>query len=286
MPVQTLKKKFTFKDGCKVQVKAQGDIDWFDVGAIAGDATATFNFDEDQYESGNAGKAAKRIKNMTVDGGFTLVNLEADGVAKLSGGLFTVEETNSTPTSTIQDQIVAAGWADNKVYELTAYEAASTVKLKLSAKPVLTSVTLDAAGTPEVLTEDNDYVIVERAEFRSGYGIQFISANMSTNSPTTKAITIVYGTNTPVASYSVSCGSSTFIVLPVEMKFEHTDSDGKIRFFHMPHCEPNSGGFQFNFGGANSDGVEEMPITFTASLDTSLTDGKQLFSWVYDEGAQ
>ena len=108
---------------------------------------------------------------------------------------------------------------------------------------------------------------------------------MSTISPKTFDITIDYGTNTPIAAEIMTAGTTTKVSSPVELKYVHTDSSGLIRSFYMPSAEPQSGGFQFNFKGAASDGLENMPITFQAKIDTTKTDGEQLFTWRIEEGA-
>ena len=72
---------------------------------------------------------------------------------------------------------------------------------------------------------------------------------------------------------------------PVQLKFTHTDANSLIREVELYSVYGNSGGFQFNFKGANEDGTEEMPIAFSGQIDTSRTDGRQLLSWVVDSGA-
>lgn len=287
MPVQTTQQNLYFPDGCQVLIKASGDSVYTDMGVIEGDATATFNYDEIQIETANAGKTAKKVKNMRVEGGFTLLSLNPDAIKKLGAGMFTTSTTAASPVTTIPNQVVSAGWADNVRYALEMLTSSSdSTKLRMATKPVLTSVTLDAAGTPEVLAENNDYVVVADAESTSGWSVQFISAGMSTGSPTTKAITIDYGTNTPVASVTMKAGESSKVLAAVEMMYKHTDGNGKVRSFYMPSVEPTSGGFQFNFKGAASDGLESMPITFAAKLDTTKTNGAQLFEWVIESGAE
>ena len=287
MPVQTSQTNMYFPDGCQVLVKASGDSVYTDLGVIEGDATATFNYDEIQVETANAGKTAKKIKNMRVEGGFTLLSLNPDAIKKLGAGVFTTSTTAASPLTTIPNQVIAAGWADNVRHQLVMYTSSSdSTKVRIATKPTLTSVTLDAGGTPETLTENSDYVVMADAGSPSGWSIQFISAGMSTGSPTTKAITIDYGTMTPVASVTMKAGESTKVLAAVEMMYKHTDSAGRIRSFYMPAVEPTSGGFAFNFKGAASDGLESMPITFSARLDTTKTSGAQLFEWTIENGAE
>lgn len=286
MPIQTAGRGAVyFPDGCKCSIKVPGGS-YVDLGAMLGDAKAALNWKENQLTTANFGKTAMQIKDMTIDGSFTLIDLDPSGVALMGGGLYSTSTTAASPVTTIPNQVIAAGWADNIAYPLIALTSSSdSTPLKISAKPTLTSVTLDAAGTPETLTENSDYVVVADAESSSGWSIQFISAGMSTGSPKTKAITIDYGTNTPVARTTMYAGTSTKKLTAYSVKFEHTDENGKARGVEIFAANPKSGGFAFGFKGADSDGVEQMDITFTGIIDTTLTDGRQLMSWYSDAGA-
>jgi hypothetical protein len=293
MPIQSSIVSYVyFPDGAKVSVKASGEVSYTDLGAIENAVTATLNYDESQIETANAGKLAKRLKNMTIAGAFNLINLDPANIVRLGGGLFTSSTTAASANTTIPDQVIAANWNDNIKYELIAYESSSdSTKLKLSAKPTLTSVTLDAAGTPEVLAEigagaGGDYMVVADSNSYSGWSIIFNSAGMTTGTPKTLPITIDYGSNTPVAKTTVHCGSSGATLTASAMKITHTDSSSLVRELELYSVDANTGGFQFNFKGANEDGVESLPLSFTAKLDSSLTDGRQLFAFSIDNGAE
>lgn len=282
MPVQTTKGEVSFPDGGKVSIKESGAGSYTDVGVILSAVTFTLDYDENQVETANWGKTQKQIRNMTIGGSFTLGNInDTDVLQKMSGGMFEEVSTTATPVTTSPDQVIATGWADNTLYDLVIETSSSdSTLLKASAQPTLTSVTLDA-GTPEVLTEDNDYVVVQNANSASGWSIQFISAGMTTPSPTTYTITIDYASVTPVATTTIYAGSSTEVLTAYALKIEHTNSSSVIdRSFEIFATDPNSGGFVFDFKGANEDGLDEMPLTFTGNIDTSRADGRQLFSYV------
>ncbi len=286
MPVQTVEKNFLFPDGCQVLVKEYGASVFTDIGAINSSVTSSLTYDQNQIETANAGKTSLQIKNMVMEGGFTLINWDMSVIESISGGIITRVETAAAPNSSIPDQEVAAGWADNTLYDLVAQTSGSdSTELKITAQPTLTSVTLDPTGTPEVLVEDTEYVVVANANSSSGWSIQFISGNMSTGSPTTYEIEIDWGTNTPVASETLHAGASTVTLNPMAYRFKHTDDNGLVRQLDLHSVDPNSGWLQLNFKGANEDGLEEMPITFSSKLDTSLDSGKQLFSFLYETGA-
>ena len=286
MPVQTTHTEYMyFPDGAKVEIMAAGDVSYTDLGAINSAVTATLNWTENQIETANAGKTIKQIKEMQIEGGFTLINLNPLGVEKLGGGLFTKVDTAGTATTDIPNQVIAANWNDNVKYELIMLTSSSdSTKLRTTAKPTLTSVTLDATS-PETLTENNDYVIVADTGSYSGWSIQFISANMSTGTPKANTITIDYGSNTPVAKTTLYAGSSTELLTAYAMKITHTDDNSLTRTLELYSVDPNSGGFQFNFKGANEDGLEEMPLTYIAKIDSSKTSGRQLMAFSVDNGA-
>lgn len=284
MPVQTTETAYIqFPDGCKVMVKTTGD--YVDLGAIKGTAKAALQWKENQVQTANAGKTALQIKDMVIEGGFTLINLNPVGVSMMSGGIFTSSPTAGDPVATIPNQDIPAAWDDHQKYELIMYtDDDDDTKLKMSTQPVLVSVTLNA-GAPEVLVEDTAYIIVEDPESSSGWSIVFLSANMVTETPKTYSITIVYDTNTPVARTNLYAGTSTLVLTAYSIKFEHTDAADKVRGLEIFSANPKSGGFNFDFKGADEDGVEEMPLTFTGVVDVDLTDGQQLMNWYTDTGA-
>lgn len=287
MPIQTTKTgNIYFPDGAQVLLTPAGETTPIDLGAINSAVTATLNYTENQVITANAGELDLQIREMSMDLGFTLINLNPINISKLGGGVFETVETAGVAVTTSPDQDIAAGWSDSTLYDLVIETSPtdSTI-LKASAKPTLTSVTLDPDGTPEGLTEDDDYVLVENPQSASGWSIQFISSGMTTITPTTFLIRIDYSSVTPVERTTVYAGHSTKVLANGVLTFRHTDDNGLIRELNLFSVAPTSGGFQFNFKGANEDSVEEMPITLRAKLDVSRTNGRQLMSWVVDSGA-
>jgi hypothetical protein len=203
----------------------------------------------------------------------------------MGGGLF-------TQTNTAGSQVLAAGFTNqvfvgfvaNTKIPLVAIVTATGLPIKFSAAPVITSVTGSGTGASGVLAANNDYTVVVDASSASGYSIVLNTAGTATVA-ITETITIVWGNNTPIARTTLTAGSSTKILTAYAIKFTHTDSAGLVRSLEIFSANTNSGGFAFGFGGANEDGLEEMPITFTGSVDTSLTDGAQLLTYIEDVGA-
>lgn len=285
MPAQTTQKQFYFPDGCLVGYSPTRNGSYTDAGAILSSVVNTLEWTENKVETANAGDSDSQITKMKITGGFTLANLELDVIEGFGGGMFEKVATAASPLATIPDQDIAAGWTDNVIYPLIMETSGSdSTKLRMSTQPVLTTVTADPSGTPEVLVEDADYVIVEYPNARSGWGIQFISGNFGTASEG-DLVTIDYGTNTPVAAETLYAGTTTQVLTPFALKFTHTDSNTLTRSVELFKVNSSSGSMNFDFKGANEEGLEQMEISYVAELDTTLTDGRQLIAWAIENGA-
>lgn len=283
MPVQTTQTgNIYFPDGAKAQVKAAGDSVYSDLGALNSAISVSLNYEENQVTTSNAGQLQKQIRNMTVDGGFTLINLNPATVSKLGGGMFEVVTTAGSSVSAIDNQVIAANTATALTpYNLEIVETGGA-SLRVDSSLVIASVT---GSTDGALTSGDGYTIIDLQDSPSGKAIVFRidGVDLTTLNQT---ITIVYTSVVPVARTTMYTGKSTDILTGYALKFTHTDDNGKLRELEIYSVDTNSGGFQFNFKGANEDGTEEMPIAFTGKVDTSRTNGRQLLSWVIDEGAE
>lgn len=279
MPVQTtVKQDVYFPDGTKVEVSEDG-LSFSDAGVIMSTVTNTLTYTENRVQTANAGDLDVQLSNFKIDGGFTLGNLNKSVISIMGGGLFTLETTAGTPTSTIDNQVIPTGQTESKLLNLLPID--SSVAIKFSAAPVITSVTGSVDGA---LAANDDYYIHPDPNSQSGYSISFhTSGTILTTMAQT--FTIVFGTNTPIASETLYAGQSTKVLTAYHLRMTHTDDNGKIRRVSMSAVDGTSGGFQFNFKGSNEDGIEEMPITYQAKLDTSLDSGKQLLAWHVDVGA-
>ncbi len=276
MPVQTTKKNLLFPDGCKVEI--DDGTGWFDVGAINSAVTATLEFSENQVDTANAGKSDKQIASMTISGGFELIHLDPEGVSKLGGGMFDlVQEAGGAQTP--EDQALSSV-AFSAPYGLELLDTGDNI-LRPTTLPTITSVTASVAGA---LAEDDDYIIVPDSSQPSGYSIVFVdggAAGMGAG----ENVVVVYGSTTIRAGQTLYMGASSIVMSAAAMRYTHTDDNARVRSLTLYAVEASSGGFQFNFKGANEDGLESMPIAFTARLDTARTSKRQLAAWYVDDGA-
>jgi len=266
--------------GCRVSADNNDGSGYYDLGIIMSTVEAVLQWDENVIDGANYEEAVTQVRNLRVEGSFTMGNLDPDGILKLGGGIFEKVEVDGTALSDIKDQIIAANWNDNVKYPLIM-DSTANGEIKTTAKPTLTSVKLDAAGTtPETLTEDNDYVIVADSMSNSGWSIQFISANMSTGTPKTKAITIDYGTNTPLASTIMYAGNPSETLSPFKLKFEVYSDAGVVEdSFEIFKNKCSAGAFAFSYKGIRDDGLDEMPISFVGKCDNTRTANRQLMAW-------
>lgn len=285
MGVQTTETGYIkFKDGAKVEVKKSGGS-YVDIGALSSAISLSLEYTENVVESANAGTLLKQIKSMKANGSFNLININPTNIEAMGGGLFT--QTNTAGSAILAAAFtnqVFVGFTANTKIPLVAIETATGKGIKFSAAPVITSVTGTGTGASGVLAVNNDYTVIVDQQSASGYSI-VLNTSGTASVAVTETITIVYGNNTPVARTTLTAGTSTKVLTAYSIKFTHTDSASKIRSLEIFSANTNSGGFVFGFGGANEDGVEEMPITFTGSIDTSLTDGAQLLAYIEDVGA-
>ena len=286
MPTQTTEKNFLFPDGCQFLIKEYGAASYTDCGAINSQVANSVTFDENQLETANAGTTEKQINNMKVDCSLTLINWSMDVLEKLSGGMISKSTTLAAGLAAIPDQEIPIGWADNTLYEIEMETSATdSTLIRLSAPPTLTSVILDPDSVNETLVEGTEYYVIATPNTTSGYSIGFLSEPMSDLTPTAKVIVIDYDTNTPIASETLNVGASTVTLKAAAFRFKHTDEAGLIRQLDLHSVDPNSGFLEFNFKGANEDGLEELPLTFQAKIDSSKSSGQQLFSFTYEDGA-
>lgn len=284
MPAQTTKKSYVyFPDGCKVEYSTDGTT-YVDMGATNSAALATLEYDTNQVITANAGTLDRQAKNLRMTGGVTLINLNPTDIAAISGGLMTSTDTPTTPVTTSPDQVISSGsYTDVTPVNLIILTSSSdSTPLKATAEPTLTSVTGSVDGA---LAADDDYWIIKDSSSFSGYSIVFNVAGGTTLTTVVQDMTIVFSSTTPAEKTTIQCGASTIIMQSRYLRFTHTDDNGLTRTLTMFAADIDSGGFQFNYKGANEDGVEEMPITFTAQIDTSRSSGAQLFEYAVEAGA-
>ena len=283
MGIQTTVKDYVYiPDSAKVELSTDLSS-WSDIGVVQGDITNVYQYEMNEVQSANGGALFRSIKNMRIEGNFVLMNLNLDNITTLSGGIFTKIVTTATPITTSPDQVIASGATELKPINLAPLTSSSdSTPLKASAVPTLTSVIGSVDGA---LVANDDYTIIEDDNSYSGYSIIFNTAGaiLTTMAQT---FTIDYASVTPVSNTTITAGESVQKLTARGLRFTHTDENGLARALTLYAVDIDPGGFQFNFKSALAENTEEMPIAYTARLDTSRSNGDQLFNFSVDEGAQ
>jgi len=186
--------------------------------------------------------------------------------------MLTKNVTAGTDFTDAPDQTIAAGWTNMKPIHLAPTTAAG-VAVKMDAEPTFTSISGATAG---VLAAGDDYYIIKDDSSYSGYSIVLDTAG-GAGLVTTEVVTIDYNNVSPIASTTLTGGSSTYTPDTLALRFY---DDASERTMTIYAANVDSGGFTFGFKANDSDGVEEMALSFTGQIDTTRTSGDQLFSWV------
>jgi hypothetical protein len=277
-----------FPDGCKIS--ADFGSGYSDLGVVKGGFKASLGWKENRVHFGGGGYSSVQVKDMVIAASMVLYNLNLSNIASLSAGSVVATATPGTAHSSIPNQIIPANWSDNTKYNLIMYNtSADHTNLKMATAPALTSVTLYDSSSPEALSAwgagaGGDYEVVADNDSPSGWSIIFNSAGMVLGTPKTRYITIVYASNTPVATETVTTGWSSKILTAYKVKFVHTDSAGLTRGGEIYSVTPKSP-FDFSIKGVDDNELEEMPISFEGYCDPNLTDGAALLSVWADVGA-
>lgn len=270
-----------FPDGCNFSISEDSMSTWIDMGITDGDVTAVFNWVKTEYQTGNKDKLNPRYKQMEINGTVTLLTQDPEKLEAFAGGLLTYATTTASPVTPEDTTFAEDSWADMIYYDLAPTDSSGNA-LIFSTTPVITSVTgsLDGAGGA-----NDDYFIRADTRFTSGYGIAFnVNGTVFSGNGLAQDIVVDFGSNTPVATEIIYAGATIQTITPVAIRCQHTDGNSKTRTLIMYEATVDPGGFQFNFLGQGTDGVEKIEMSFTAQLDTTRTNGRQLMSWTTESG--
>lgn len=258
-----------FNNGCEVYYSLDG-TSFVQLGATIGDAEGTWNYDKVEVVTAT-GRKIISFKNQTIAASFNLININPTHLAALSGGMLSRSAVAGTLFTDAPDQTIAAGWTNMKPIHLAPTTAAG-VAVACSVVPTFTSVSGASAGP---LAEGDDYYIVQDDASFSGYSIILDTAG-SAGLVTTEVVTVDFANVTPVASEVLSAGEESYTPTAIALRFVDPEAGQTLEIYS---ADVDSGGFMFGFKSADSDGVQEMPFSFTGKIDTTRTSGDQLFSW-------
>ena len=273
MPAQTTVDKFIFPDGCELAVSDDNGVSFSSLGTLAAGATATYNYDKIELESGNNAKLFSRAKNETIElAPSALWSWDPEVMAKFAGGLFDYTAVAGTPVAGATQSIASGSWNFNKFIKI------ENQNYNLGAITV-NSVTL---GTNGAIVEDTDFYIGRNAA--GEYGIFIIDSATVTTESQTVEIDYDY---TPTSGKYITAGDSSTVLSKFQARLRHytdtalTTYDWELIVYSV---DINSG-LSLNFKGANEDGTNEITVSFTGNIDTARTAGAQLFKLLINDSA-
>lgn len=266
MPAQTTTSKYWFGEGTAFEVSTDGGSSYSNIGTFAGGVTLTHNFTKSEVEVGNNDRPCSKVTSQTMAVAPTaLLTYDLNLISKLGGGLYTYTAVAGTPVSGAEQVVASGAWGyndfiliENQNYNLGAI--------------TINSVT---GGTDGALVADTDYFVGTNE--RGEYGIFIIdSATVTTLSQT---MTIDYD-YTPSTGKKITSGTSSLVLDDYIIRIRHYNNVGLTTYDAEATIWKAAldSGIQFNFKGVNEEGMNEVTVAFTGSVDSSRTDGDQLFS--------
>ena len=258
-----------FPDGSLWSYSLDG-VSYTALGVLNGDTQAIWNYDKNEVEF-HDGQKKISYRNQTMSAALTLADLNPTAVSELSGGMLSKTDTAASPFADAPDQVIAIGWSDMKPINLLPTTLGG-VAVICSVVPTITSVTGSIAG---VCAAGVDYYLITDDNSFCGFSILLDEAGAAGLDPT-ETVTIDYNSVTPLASTSLSAGTPSYVPTTLALRGYSADQGKTI---DIAAVNVDTGTYNFGFKGTASDGTDEMALAFTGVLDSSLTDGQQLFTF-------
>ena len=273
MPAQTTTEKYIFPDGVALEVSTDDGSTYHSLGTMAAGTQFTYNYDKLEVESGNNGKPISRAKNETVTlAPSEIWTMDPEVMEKFSGTAFNYSAIAGTLVAAASQLVASGAWGYNDFIAIANQNYDGGVI-------TVNSVT---AGTNGLLVSGTDYFI--GTNDKGVHGIFVIDSLTVTTEAQT--ITIVYD-YTPATGKKITAGTSSVNLTRFVARLRHY-TDVALTTWDVQcivyGCDMDSG-FAINFKGANEDGLVGYTVAFTGNIDTSLTDGAQLFELTINDAA-
>jgi hypothetical protein len=263
---QTLKTGYSTPAGVRLDVLADGESNYFDLGVMADGLSFTHNYSAPLVENGNAEDPPLDAKDQSVAIAPTgLRTWDTEALAFISGGLITREVTAATPVAGAEDTLVSDTWEKNVAVILDGQNGDGTVQ-------TINSVT---GGTDGAFVLGDEY---EMVEVQGGWAVMLFGSGVTT---TSQDVVVDYD-YTPAAGSTLFSGSASQTLVPFILRVRHytdvafTLFDYEAKFFKT-NLDPGSLVLTKQ-GSLAANIMDEWNAAFTANPDATLDLGKQLFS--------
>ena len=274
MPAQTTTEKYIFPDGVALEVSTDNGSTFYDLGTMAAGTQFTYNYDKLEVESGNNGKPISRAKNETVAlAPSEIWTMDPEVMEKFSGSAFNYTAIAGTPVAGATQTIDGTG---------KAFEQLLVVENQNYDLSTLTINSVDAVTDAATLVLGTDYRVQLNAQGETCIAI-IDSATVTTMS---QDFTVDYD-YTPSSGKKITAGTSSVNLTRFIARLRHY-TDVALTTWDvqcMVYGVDMDSGFAINMKGANEDGLVGYTVAFTGNVDTSKTDGAQLFELTINDDA-
>ena len=273
MPNQTITgtDQIVFGDGIALEVSTDNGSTFDNVGVMAGGATAAYNYNKIETETGNGGTLpAKATKETLVLSPTALLSWNPEVWAKFSNGLFTYTNIAGTPVAGGTQLVASGDWSFDNGILLTGQNGDGT-------EPTINSVTGSADGAGAA----DDFDLAKVA------GGWVLTPRDGTNFTTEVQTLTINSDYTPSAGKKITAGSSSTVLERFVVRFRHYTDDALTTWDHqlLIYGVDMDSGFTLGYKGANEDGVNDATVAFTANIDTTKSSGAQLFEMTVNASA-
>ena len=252
-------------DGYKVEIgETIGALT--DVGSCEGDVTALVKWTKFKYDDANTGTIIDQAKDMSADLKFIMNELSIANLVNVGSGIFTQVDVAGTPVA-VTGEALGTGWTVGQPIKLANKNGANTI---------VASITIDAGGSPLVDGTNYNTYVGDGSNGTLGYTyIVPITANA--------LVLDADYTYTPNESTTLAAGGASVTLTPKIVKFSNVNSSLQERSLTFYSSTLADGGFNFTFGSAINEGIENMEVMMTGGLDPDRTDGSQLLAYLDEQ---
>lgn len=254
--------------GYEVAMKEATDNDWVDLGVTYNEASLGVEYSQVKITGSQAEDVLNYVKDMIINGNFTLIQQDLRIVSRLLGGASAYTAQAGTLDAGAIQTVDSGDWGYNdpiRVENQNGDGSALTIN----------SVT---GGTDGLLVSGTDYY-----EGTDEFGRTVITIIDSATVTTEAQDMVIDYDYTPSASRTMTAGSSSVSITPYQLRFRKQLASGTYYTVYI-YSAVNTNGFSITMPRHDADEPNILEFAIQGQVDTARTDLDQLFSIVDEYG--
>ena len=261
---------------CKVEVSTDSGVNWTPIGAARG---VVFNEQQTvtDIQSDNTTDLSSYISEHTVNVTFNGLEMYLPTMDKIRGGIDSLSVTTGGVVTTDTRVLTTGSWSRNTPYYFTNQGNTDTLPSVVSVKSVST------ANATDTLASTSDYITVTNSNNEVAVVVLSTGVGGGDTGLTSQSLRIRYQYASIPSRKLTSGGESTPSARWYKLTNKRLISGvAKYKYFVVYSATINAG-LNMAFKSSNdADPVLETPVSLLAKLDTSRSEGDQLF-YIEDE---